>query len=640
MKRLTAWFAITLSMTILVGQVPSTLNYQGKISEATGIGINDNLDIVFKIYDLESGGEALWSETHAAVPIEKGLFNVVLGETTPIMLDFSSQYYLEIEIDGDTMSPRQALSSDGYAFRAKYADEVLWSNITDIPSEVTDGDDWGEQVVNTGTTISGDGATTPLNLAQQGASSGQVLKWNGASWTPDNDLSGSGTRDLETTLFYGNSAGTYDINMNSNNIYAINQIQVDEILASLSSYIEIGDDIRPASDGYYDFGSSYYSWQNVYAESYYADNIYTDQIDPKDAYYISFGDDIQPTSDNYYDIGSSSREWRDLYIDGTAHLDAIELGGETRTTWPDGGSSGGLWEEYSSAVRTSGYGDDVVPNGTASLGTSSNRWDYIYAEDADFYGTIEADGLDLGYYGDITCDDIDCDEIDFSPSSRSSGDNLISYYGTIYEESSSRRFKSDIETIDLNPEIILNAVPKAYTCNTGQDRNIGLIAEELDSLGLYPLVFYDAESRPKSINYNKIPLYLIEILKEHQSTIKSIQSEKQIIRDFGTIKLESTKAEVKFSDDFIEKLNGEIPVITISSNRAVSDAYIPEKSSHGFTIMTKNPGGGPILIDWIAMAKIDSIREIKDKDNFYEIPESRDEYLKEWKKAQYSEMPK
>ena len=75
------------------------------------------------------------------------------------------------------------------------------------------GDNWGTQTVIASSTLSGDGTGgSPLGIAQQGATSGQVLKWNGSTWTPQNDNSGgagtwgtiSGTlsdqTDLQTAL--------------------------------------------------------------------------------------------------------------------------------------------------------------------------------------------------------------------------------------------------------------------------------------------------------------------------------------------------------------------------------------------------------------------------------------------------------
>jgi hypothetical protein len=50
------------------------------------------------------------------------------------------------------------------------------------------GDNWGTQTAITNTSISGNGtASSPLSIAQQNATNGQVLKWNGTTWQPAND---------------------------------------------------------------------------------------------------------------------------------------------------------------------------------------------------------------------------------------------------------------------------------------------------------------------------------------------------------------------------------------------------------------------------------------------------------------------
>lgn len=57
-------------------------------------------------------------------------------------------------------------------------------------------DDWGTQVVETTARLTGDGTLgTPLDIAQQGATSGQALKWSGTAWAPADDagVTGSGT---------------------------------------------------------------------------------------------------------------------------------------------------------------------------------------------------------------------------------------------------------------------------------------------------------------------------------------------------------------------------------------------------------------------------------------------------------------
>ncbi len=66
-------------------------------------------------------------------------------------------------------------------------DGTTWTPQNDIGGG--NGDNWGTQTVQTSSALSGVGtSTSPLTLAQQGASTGQVLKWNGIAWVPDTDL--------------------------------------------------------------------------------------------------------------------------------------------------------------------------------------------------------------------------------------------------------------------------------------------------------------------------------------------------------------------------------------------------------------------------------------------------------------------
>ncbi len=113
---------------VAFAQIPEVMTYQGKLTDADGIGIEGSFDITFRLFDVATGGTALWTESHTGldqVVIEHGLFNTELGAITTFgVLDFGIQYYLEIEIDGDVMTPRQPLRTDAYAMRAKVAGEL------------------------------------------------------------------------------------------------------------------------------------------------------------------------------------------------------------------------------------------------------------------------------------------------------------------------------------------------------------------------------------------------------------------------------------------------------------------------------------------------------------------------------------
>ncbi|MCD6531574.1 hypothetical protein J7K99_03920 [bacterium] len=121
--------------------VPHSINYQGKITNSSGVALDGTYDMVFRLYDVSTGGTALWSETHSSVNVHRGLFDVLLGETNPINLPFDGQYYLEIEVEGEVLTPRIPLNSVGYAFRAANADSVNWSGIQGVPAGFADGTD-------------------------------------------------------------------------------------------------------------------------------------------------------------------------------------------------------------------------------------------------------------------------------------------------------------------------------------------------------------------------------------------------------------------------------------------------------------------------------------------------------------------
>src|SRR5690606_11404329 len=50
-------------------------------------------------------------------------------------------------------------------------------------------------------------------------------------------------------------------------------------------------------------------------------------------------------------------------------------------------------------------------------------------------------------------------------------------------------------------------------------RHIGLIAEEVDQLGLTALVTYDGDGAPQAVDYGRLPVALIEVCRWQQQQI-------------------------------------------------------------------------------------------------------------------------
>ena len=193
MKKGRILFIITAlaMLTSVFAAVPRTMNYQGKLTNPSGVAIPGPVNIVFRIYNVATGGTALWTETHTGVSVNNGLFDVVLGSITPVNLAFDSPYWIEIVVGGETLSPRTPLTSVPYSFRSAIADSLAGG---------VAGDNWGSQVASTTTRLTGNGtAGSPLDIAQQGASSGQVLKWNGSAWVPGVDDGGTDSQNLSYT---------------------------------------------------------------------------------------------------------------------------------------------------------------------------------------------------------------------------------------------------------------------------------------------------------------------------------------------------------------------------------------------------------------------------------------------------------
>jgi len=101
------------------GEIPRMMSYQGKVTDPSGVPIPDgNYDMVFRIFDAPTGGSEEWNSgpTPLSVTVNEGILSILLGESIPIDIDFDEDYWLEVEMDGFTQTPRQRLGSVGYSF--------------------------------------------------------------------------------------------------------------------------------------------------------------------------------------------------------------------------------------------------------------------------------------------------------------------------------------------------------------------------------------------------------------------------------------------------------------------------------------------------------------------------------------------
>ena len=103
------------------------VSYQGQLMDATGEPVDGKVDITFRLYNVPSEGSALWTEAHTGantVPVNNGLFHVLLGSLNPIPAGVWSNQtvYLGIKVATDSeMTPREVVGRVAYALAADRA---------------------------------------------------------------------------------------------------------------------------------------------------------------------------------------------------------------------------------------------------------------------------------------------------------------------------------------------------------------------------------------------------------------------------------------------------------------------------------------------------------------------------------------
>ena len=199
---------LCLAQSSLHAVVPQYINYQGKVFDSAGMPLGAtgtvtapvaspiNRKIIFRIYASATGGYTLWTEEQTAT-ISLGEFSVVLGmgsqvsgiaaglpaspaptpgseglkNNTNVHLSTvfadGTDRFLEIVVDnGDgsfgssdlPINPRQQITSTGFAFHARYADEITSS--ANMTVNTSTGAVTAKAITGTSITASGGGTIT------------------------------------------------------------------------------------------------------------------------------------------------------------------------------------------------------------------------------------------------------------------------------------------------------------------------------------------------------------------------------------------------------------------------------------------------------------------------------------------------
>lgn len=244
MTKTLAVIACLTSSMVLAQTVPGSISFNARLTDTGGAPITGSRSLGFGLYDAASGGAALWTENISGASFSTdGLTFVELGASTPLTpaaLD-GRKLYLEVSVDGTTMTPRLAIVAVPYAIRASVAASALTVgslNENAIQRRVTGTCNAGQAVrsidasggvqcenLSTGgggditsvTTAAGSGLTGgatsgDIALSLSTCANGEVLKSNGTGWACGGfgvasggglAVSGSGNFGLTTTCSTG-----------------------------------------------------------------------------------------------------------------------------------------------------------------------------------------------------------------------------------------------------------------------------------------------------------------------------------------------------------------------------------------------------------------------------------------------------
>lgn len=179
MKNILLLLTTFLVFSTAYSNIPDEISWQGYILDDQGNALDGNYNLTVKLYDAETGGNQLWTETQS-VNIDDGYVNLILGKNTAINLDFEDPYWLELTVGSGNPLSRVKIYSVAYARTA--------ANVEDK-------------------------AITYDKLQDANGSSGTILMWNGSQWQEttlnDNDqVIGNEVKDATDATLVRNGAGT------------------------------------------------------------------------------------------------------------------------------------------------------------------------------------------------------------------------------------------------------------------------------------------------------------------------------------------------------------------------------------------------------------------------------------------------
>jgi hypothetical protein len=208
---------------------PERMTYQGFIAGSDGVALGNtspkNYDVIFRVYDAETGGTLIWGEQQTAT-VDKGYFSVLLGEGAPVSgipnagITLSSLFnsatasdrFVQFTVKGIgtggadvDILPRARMMSAPYAFLASRAGVATLAETANVATTALT----ASVATNALTTTMATNAlvaNTAVKLVQDNVSGTELIGY-GLLTTNTLDIIGSGTNAASRRIKFHNGGG-------------------------------------------------------------------------------------------------------------------------------------------------------------------------------------------------------------------------------------------------------------------------------------------------------------------------------------------------------------------------------------------------------------------------------------------------
>lgn len=484
MKTVVLFLFVLFLGNTAIAQIPKLISYQGFLTENNEPVNNGDYAITVRIFDAETAGNELWSETITVSTIN-GLFSTALGAVSPLDLAFDQAYFLSTTFDGTELLPRTTMTASPYAFNSIQAgNPFALDNADGSATEVVYVDE------NSNTGIGTNLPSTNLHVRSlPGVKNELFIEPGNWDFGGDEAQISFGDFNHRITARFGEGLNFYDVD----------QFRFINAGTTFEQRVGIGVDPDPSALLYVNGDIRVNDDSNIYGlDGLWGFNdlrLFGDDTveDP------STGGDMIIKADGKVGIGIFEPAWK-FQVRGTTS--EFRVYGDDDDNLNGTNLVAGFFAK-NTAGAVARFASEQSP-AFVDIGTNVDGAFVIEHDDQEAF-ILSTDG-NATFVGNITAANVTAP--------------------------SDRRYKKDFTAIDqaLNKVLQLDGlyynwkVDEFPTKKFTKAQQMGFIAQDIEKL--FPEMVHTDQAGYKSVNYGKLTPVLVEAIKEQQAQIDQLKAEK------------------------------------------------------------------------------------------------------------------